>query len=147
MANAARAYAPLAPRERQTPLRVVRSQSRSRSLSPSVVAAARLFIVVLAVFAVVACMRIGLASATVTTSVETDRINAQVEQVRSGSAHLEVAESALSNPATVKETAVKKLGMSAPLETTVIKLPADVVAYDEHGNLSLARSLAGTSAK
>ena len=141
MANAARAYSHSAAPKRGVSIRVVPGRRNESSLSPNVLRAARIFIIALAVLALVAFVRIGFASATVTTSIETERLNTQVEEVRSGSAHLEVTESSLANPTAVKETAVKKFGMSAPAETETIKLDSDVVAYDGAGNLSLARSL------
>ena len=145
MATAARAYSHSAAPKRGASLRVVPGRRNESSLSPSVLRAARIFVVVLAVIAVVAFVRIGFASATVTTSIETERLNTRVEEVRSGSAHLEVTESSLANPTAVKETAVKKLGMSAPYEIETIRLDSDVIAYDEAGNLSLARSLSNNA--
>ena len=142
MPSAARAYAPQRAPRKEAPIRVVPGRRSSAGLSPQLLFAVRVFMVVLAIFACVSCVRIGLASATVTTSIETESITDQVEEIRSGSAHLEVTESSLANPSSVKATAVKKLGMSAPYETANIVLDGDVVAYDAQGNLSLARSLA-----
>lgn len=146
MANAARAYSRSSAPKRSTAIRVVPGGRGNNVLSSTVLLAARVFMIVLAVFAVVACVRIGIASATVTTSLETEKITAQVESIRSGSAHLEVTESTLGNPTAVKESAVKKLGMAAPEEVEKLALSDDVVAFDEAGNLSLARSLSHTSA-
>ena len=145
MANAARAYSRSAAPKRTSPIRVVPGK-RTEEMPSSIFFGIRIFMIILAVFAVVAFVRIGFASATVTTSIQTDKINSQVEEIRSGSAHLEVTESSLSNPTTVKSTAVKKLGMYAPYEVNTIHLSDDVVAYDEAGNLSLARSMARSNA-
>lgn len=143
MASAARAYAhaPAAAPQRGVDLRVVRGKGSASSLPSHIIFAAKVFMMALAVFAVVACVRIGLASATVTTNLEAEQLNAQVNDVRSGSAHLEVTESSLTNPTSVKSLASGKLGMSAPQEFDTVVLEPDVVAYDEAGNLSLARSL------
>ena len=119
---------------------------RSEGLPSNLFFGVRVFMVIIAVFAVVAFVRIGFASATVTTSIETQDLNTQVEALRSGSAHLEVTESSLANPTTIKSTAVKKYGMYAPYEVNSIHLSEDVVAFDEAGNLSLARSMARTTA-
>lgn len=146
MANAARAYSRSAAPKRGASIRVVPGGRGESGLSSHVLFAARAFMIILAVLAVVAFVRIGFASATVTTSMEAERLNAQVEEIRSGSAHLEVTESSLSSPTTIKETAVKKFGMAAPLEVETIKLDGDIIAFDEAGNLSLARSLSSTSA-
>ena len=145
MASAARAYSYSAAPKRGASIRVVPGKRHDDGISSNVLRMVSLFMIALAIFAIVAFVRIGFASATVTTSIETERLNAQVEQVRSGSAHLEVTESSLSNPTAVKETAVKKFGMSAPYEVDTIKLESDVIAFDEAGNLSLARSLSKTA--
>ena len=143
MASAARAYS-YAPKRapRRESLRVVPGGGGSQELSSQIIFIAKVFMIVLAVFACVACLRIGLASATVTTSIQTESINEQINEIRSGSAHLEVTESTLSNPASIKSAAVKQLNMTAPSENDVLHLGKDVVVYDEEGNLSLARSLA-----
>ena len=146
MANAARAYSYSAAPKRGSSLRVVPGRRSDAGISPRILRVVSLCMLALAVFAVVAFVRIGFASATVTTSIETERLNTQVEEVRSGSAHLEVTESSLANPTVVKETAVKKLGMSAPYEVETIRLDSDIIAFDEAGNLSLARSLSNTTA-
>ena len=143
MASAARAYerTSAAPRREQVSLRVVPGGRTESALSPQVVFLAKMFMVALAIFAVVAFLRIGLASATVTTTLHTEEINAQVIDLRSGSAHLEVTESTLSNPVSIKTTATGQLGMKAPTEVDTVVLEPDVVVYDAAGNLSLARSL------
>lgn len=143
MASTARAYsqAPAPSRERRVSIHVVPGRRATTELSPQIVFIAKAFMIALAVFALVACVRIGLASATVTTTIQTEEINAQVNDIRSGSASLEVTESTLANPATMKLMATGQLGMSAPAEIATVTLGPDVVAYDEKGNLSLARSL------
>lgn len=146
MANAARAYSYTAAPKRGSSLRVVPGRRTDSGISPHILRAVSFFMIALAIFAVVAFVRIGFASATVTTSLETERLNAQVEQVRSGSASLEVTESSLANPTVVKETAVKKFGMSAPYEVETIRLDSDIITFDEAGNLSLARTLSNTPA-
>lgn len=146
MASAARAYSRQSASARGASIRVVPGKKANNALSPVVLFAARAFMITLAVFGIVACARIGFASATVTTSLETERLSAQVESVRSGSVHLEVTESALGNPTAVKETAVKQLGMAAPEEVGKLTLSEDVVAFDDAGNLSLARSLSNKMA-
>lgn len=143
MPSAARAYAqaPARAPRRESPIRILPGNRHESQLSPQIVFLAKAFMVALAVFALVACVRIGLASATVTTSVATEQINATVNDIRSGSAHLEVTESSLANPTSMKTLASGQLGMSAPYEVATIVLEPDTVVYDEAGNLSLARSL------
>jgi cell division protein FtsL len=97
------------------------------------------------VCAVVGCIRVGLLTATVSTLADSENVVSQTTQLRSQSADLQVKESSLSNPTTIKQTASTSLGMSAPEETTKITLGTDVVSVDDSGSLSLSQSLAAAS--
>lgn len=149
MAGAAPAYRydsyrqSAAPRpQRQPNVRVVPGRRPAETVSPAVVAAVKIFVVVMAVFAIVACVRIGLAAATVNTMLQTESISQQVDNLKSGSANLEVRESTLSSPTNVKNVASTQLGMSQATEVDTLVLSPDVVCYDSAGNLSLSKSLA-----
>jgi cell division protein FtsL len=107
-----------------------------------VIAAAKVFMVALAVMAIVACVRIGMAAATVNTMIESQTISSQTDSLRSNSSNLEVKESTLSNPSYVKNVASTQLGMAAASETDTLVLGEDVVSVDDSGNLSLSQSLA-----
>ncbi|MGI6105773.1 MAG: cell division protein FtsL [Raoultibacter sp.] len=144
MASAAPAYRQPERAPQQSPrIRVVPGRGTPQApdtLPSSVITLAKLFAVILVVFALLAFLRIGMASATVTTAVAADEISAEIEGLRSQGSNLEVAESNLSNPTYIKSEAAK-LSMVAPGETAVITLPQDVVTTDASGNLSLAASL------
>ena len=86
-------------------------------------------------------VRIGLMSATISTTMQSSELTSQISDARSSGAALEVSQSTLSNPTKVKQQA-NKLGMAAPETTGVIDLGKDVVATDESGALSLSKSVA-----
>lgn len=148
MAGAAPAYRydyarQSAPRpQRGAQVRVVPGRRPAESISPRVIAAAKVFMVALAVMAIVACVRIGMAAATVNTMIESQTISSQTDSLRSNSSNLEVKESTLSNPSYVKNVASTQLGMAAASETDTLVLGEDVVSVDDSGNLSLSQSLA-----
>jgi cell division protein FtsL len=151
MASAAPAYRydysrQTAPRpERRTRVEVVPGRRSAESISPRAVALVKLFMMALSIMAVVACVRIGLAAATVNTMIQSEDISSQVDEMRSGSSDLEVRESALSTPSYVKNVAEGQLNMAQPEQTATITLAPDVVAYDASGNLSLSASLAAAA--
>lgn len=116
-------------------------QVRSEPLPASATSLAKVIAVVLAVVAVLGCVRISLSSATVMTALETRELSSQIETARSEGNALEVVQSSLSNPTRVKDAATL-LGMSAPAYVANIDLSGDVVVTDERGNLSLSGSAA-----
>lgn len=116
-------------------------QAQAEPLSSSVVFAAKVFAVVLAVMAVLSCARITFSSAAVTTALETRELSSQIESARSQGNALEVAQSSLSNSARIKDAATL-LGMSAPAYVATMDLSGDVVVTDEQGNLSLSGAAA-----
>lgn len=131
-------------RERRPEIGVIPGQSHQAQAEPlpsSLVFLAKVAAVVLAVVAVLACGRIALSSAAVTTALETRELSSQIETARSEGNALEVVQSSLSNPTRVKDAATL-LGMSAPAYVANIDLSGDVVVTDAQGNLSLSGSAA-----
>ncbi len=126
---------------REDQVRVVHSRRPVEAVSPQVVMLARVAFIAIALFAVIACARVAIHTATLNVMLENEAIATQIEEVRSTSASLEVEESTLGNPVNVKRAA-KKLGMSQPVYSETVMLGEDVVATDEAGNLSLSKSLA-----
>lgn len=116
-------------------------QVRSEPLPSSAVSLAKVLAVVLAVVAILGCVRISLSSATVMTALETRELSSQIETARSEGNALEVVQSSLSNPTRVKDAATL-LGMSAPAYVANIDLSDDVVVTDDQGNLSLSGAAA-----
>lgn len=153
MAGSAQAYdyhyvrGSAAPRlRREQRVRVVHARRPVEAVSPQVVMMARVALVAIALFAVIAFARIGLHTATVNVMTRNDAIAAQIAEVRSTSSSLEVQESTKGNPTNIKRAA-KKLGMSAPASTETLMIGEDIVALDDNGNLSLSKSLAVAAAE
>ena len=117
------------------------ARTQTPSLPSSAVFLAKAVAAVLVVVALVAFVRVGLAAATVSTSVQSQHLSSQINEARSNGAALEVSQSLLSNPTRLKQEA-KGLGMAAPAEIGVIELDQDVVATDDSGALSLSKSMA-----
>ena len=97
-------------------------------------------IIVLAIV-IVAFGRIAINAATVNVMLENDKIESQIEDVRTESSNMEVSLAESGSPTHLKKAA-KKLGMAVPAYTETLMLGDDVVAYDHSGNLSLSESLA-----
>ena len=144
MPNAARAYTALPQRSRSTRVRVVPGRA-SDSISPVAKRAAYAIMVLVAAFAIIACLRISLTAATVNTAVATENLSAQVDNMRSYAASLEVQESTLANPVYVRSVASERLGMTMPSNSALLDLGMDAVRYNESGMLSLASSLTAVS--
>ena len=134
----------LAPRTqpRRADVRAVRTNgpSRASEQTPLIITAARLAAVVLVVVAVLGMARIALTSATVTTLIESDTLSAQIDEARTTGTSLEMQQSVLSSPTSIKQ-AIKRLGMVPAGEAEVIALEPDIVAVDEEGTLSLSDSV------
>lgn len=117
------------------------------SVLPSdIIGVARLIIVVIAVVAVIACVRVGFTAASVGTCMDSEALSAQIETARSAGSDLEVQRSYLSNTSHVR-VAATQLGMGAPAASMTITLDPDVVAVDAAGNLSLSGSMAAIAAQ
>ncbi|MDB1806631.1 cell division protein FtsL [Eggerthella lenta] len=129
------------PRERISVVPGRGTRTQTPTLPSNVVFLAKAAAVVLLVVSLVGFARIGLMSATISTTMQSSQLTSQISDARSSGAALEVSQSALSNPTKVKQQA-GKLGMAAPETTGVITLDKDVVATDESGALSLSKSVA-----
>ena len=124
-------------------IHVVPGRGRETSdgtLPASAVTLAKVAAVLLLLFALIGIVRIVLASAAVSTAVETEAVAAQIETARSTGKDLEVRESHLSNPVYLKGEATE-LNMQAAENTQIMTLSKDVVVCDEAGRLSLSASL------
>lgn len=116
------------------------TRTQQQGVSPQIYTLAKIAVVAILAFAVVACVRVGFAAATVTTTIQTQELSQQIDQARESANALEVSYSTLSNPTNVK-MAASELGMVEPETTEYLDLGLDVVATDEAGNLSLTQSL------
>ena len=129
------------PRERISVVPGRGTRTQTPTLPSNVVLLAKAAAVVLLVVSLVGFARIGLMSATISTTMQSSQLTSQISDARSSGAALEVSQRTLSNPTKVKQQA-GKLGMAAPETTGVITLDKAVVATDESGALSLSKSVA-----
>ncbi|HIW76124.1 MULTISPECIES: cell division protein FtsL [Gordonibacter] len=123
------------------------TRESTHAMPTTVVLLAKAAAVILVAVALLCCARIALASAAVSTSLQAQQLENQIDEARSTGSNLEVKQSTLSNPTRVKGEA-GRLNMAAPESVGVIDLGVDVVAYDAAGNLSLSKSVqiaAGTA--
>lgn len=130
-----------APRERISVVPGRGTRTQSPTLPSSVIFLAKVAAIVLVVVSLVGFVRIGLASAAVTTSMEAKELKSDISTARSDGAALEVSQSSLTNPTHVKQEA-KALKMSEPETVGVIDLAKDVVVTEADGTLSLSKSVA-----
>lgn len=100
----------------------------------------RMAAIVIVLVAVLSFARIALTNAAVTTLIESNALSAQIEQERTSGVGLEMESSVLSSPTAIN-SAVKRLGMSAPGIVDTIVLDPDVVACDGDGSLLLSASV------
>ena len=129
-------------RSERADVRAVRTGDgrRADANASLLVTAAKLAAVVLVVVTMLGFARIALTSAAVATLIESDAISSQIEEARSTGVSLEMEQSVLTSPTSLK-SAVKRLGMVAPAEVGTINLGVDVVALDAEGSLSLSESV------
>lgn len=116
------------------------ANTSTQTIPSTVIFMAKTAAAVLVVAALLCFARIAIASATVATSMQSQQLESQISDARSGGSNLEVQQSSLSNPTKVK-TEANRLKMAAPASVGVIDLGTDVVATDDAGNLSLSKSV------
>ena len=87
-----------APRERISVVPGRGTRTQTPTLPSSVVFLAKVAAVVLLVVSIVGFVRIGLMSATISTTMQSSELTSQISDARSSGAALEVSQSTLSNP-------------------------------------------------
>jgi hypothetical protein len=149
MAQAARAYgygaerAYRAPRRTRPDIRVVpggRQREQQTSQAPLLIALARGLAVVLVLVAVLGIASISLNSATLRETVTSSELSEQITKARAQGNVLDSLKGTLDNSVRIKQMA-SELGMASPAYSELISLEPDVIATNEAGNLSFARSV------
>lgn len=115
-----------------------------RAASSGAIVFARVLVVLIVAFALIGCVRISLASATVAAAMEANEIDDQISDARDRGAQLEVTQSSLANPTRVKRDALAS-GMRSPASASFIDISGDVVARDENGRLSLSGTVSAVA--
>ena len=96
--------------------------------------------VLILAFTLLCVARVTLSSATVATANENQEISNQIDTARTEGSSLEIAQSKLSAPTRVKETAAE-MGMASPNSVMMIDISGDIVKTDSNGDLSLSQSV------
>lgn len=112
----------------------------SSALSPMFLSLAKVAAVVVCVIAILAFVRVGLTSATVSTGLASQNITNKIEAELVNKNALEVQDSTLGNTARIRQAAAE-YSLVAPASVETIVLDQDVLAYDENKNVSLVESL------
>lgn len=117
-----------------------RSLMQSSALSPMFVTLAKTAATLVVVIAILAFVRVGFTSATVSTGLNSQEIsnNIQTELVNKNA--LEVQDSTLGNSSRIRESA-SHYNLVTPAAIETINLGQDVLAYDDNKNVSLVESL------
>lgn len=145
MASAARAYqhgatAPeLNERAGRARVHVVVGRRRA-GVSARAVALFKMALAVCAVVAAVALVRVELTALATETTIEQQKLSAQVADLVSANTDLELQKSEMLAPSALKDSA-SQLGMHEASSVETITVPEDVVAYNDDGSLSLSGSL------
>lgn len=153
MASASTAYrydyaAPRRATHTSPSIHVVPGRGRhTETAGTSLASIARIALCILLALVVVGFVRVGLTSATITASFDGSTLRNEINASNELGKDLEVQVTALSNSTRLKSYAKHNLKMSAPGYVETVILPADVVAVDEAGNLSLAKSLSVATSK
>lgn len=145
MASAARAYqhgatAPqLHERASRARVRVVVGRRRA-GVSARAVAIFKMALAVCAVVAAVSLVRVQLTALATATTIDQQKLSAQVTELVSTNTNLELQKSEMLAPSALKDSA-SQLGMHQADSVETITVPEDVVAYNDDGSLSLSGSL------
>lgn len=102
--------------------------------------------VIMACFLVLGFARVGIAASAYEVASQASDMRANISDARSVQEALAVEKSSVANPITLRAEAADRLHMSAPQTVGTLSLPADVVVYDQAGNISLTQSIASVAA-
>lgn len=120
--------------------------TQNPSLSGNVLLFLNVLVALIAVFLIVGFVRIGISAASYDVAAQASAVREDISEARAVQENLAVQKSASANPIVLREQAAGQLGMTAPAALETITLPADVVAYDAAGNISLTDSVARLAA-
>lgn len=120
--------------------------AQSPSISGNVLLFLNVMVALIAVFVIVGFVRIGISAASYDVATQASEVREHISEARAVQESLAVQKSASANPIVLREQAAGQLGMAAPATLETITLPADVVAYDAAGNVSLTDSVARLAA-
>lgn len=118
----------------------VKSVVKSATLSPMLLMVAKVAAAVVIVIAIMAFVRVGITSATVSLGLNSQQIQKNIETELVNKNALEVKDSTLGNTGRIRQAAAD-YSLVAPASIETISLSPDVLAYDSNNNVSLVESL------
>lgn len=130
-------------RDPRSRVRVVpgqRQQQNPAALPSNVVFLVKVLAAVVLFVSLISFVRIGISTATVAVAMESSALSTQIDEAQSAGSDLEVLQSTLSNPTTLKQKA-EDLGMITSESSVIIQMDEDVVVTDDSGSLSLSGSM------
>ena len=123
------------------------AKSKSTVSSPMLVTIAKFAAIFICLLAILAFIRVGLTSTTVSNGLSSQEISKQIDNELISKNALEVQDSTLANSSRIRQVA-SQYSLVTPGVIQVINLPQDVLALDDNNNVSLVESLkrvSGTS--
>lgn len=117
-----------------------RSNLKTAALSPMIVTLAKVAAVLVCLVAVLAFIRVGMTSATVSNGIASQDISKAIDSELVQKNALEVQDSSLANSGRIRQVA-SQYSLIAPSAITVFDIGQDVLAYDDNNHVSLVESL------
>lgn len=117
-----------------------RSNMKTAAMSPMIVTLAKVAAVLVVLVAVLAFIRVGMTSATVSNGLASQEISKAIDGELVSKNALEVQDSSLANSGRIRQVA-SQYSLIAPSTITVFDIGQDVLAYDDNNHVSLVESL------
>ena len=117
-----------------------RKAMKSSAMSPMIVTLAKVVAVLVCLVAVLAFIRVGMTSATVSNGIASQDISKAIDNELVQKNALEVQDSSLANSGRIRQVA-SQYSLIAPSAITVFEMGQDVLAYDDNNHVSLVESL------
>lgn len=117
-----------------------RKAMKSSAMSPMIVTLAKVAAVLVCLIAVLAFIRVGMTSATVSNGLASQDISKAIDSELVQKNALEVQDSSLANSGRIRQVA-SQYSLIAPSAITVLDIGQDVLAYDDNNHVSLVESL------
>lgn len=117
-----------------------RSNMKTAAMSPMIVTLAKVAAVLVVLVAVLAFIRVGMTSATVSNGLASQEISKAIDGELVSKNALEVQDSSLANSGRIRQVA-SQYSLVVPSAIQVFDIGQDVLAYDDNNHVSLVESL------
>ena len=113
---------------------------KTAAMSPMIVTLAKVAAVLVVLVAVLAFIRVGMTSATVSNGLASQEISKAIDGELVSKNALEVQDSSLANSGRIRQVA-SQYSLVVPSAIQVFDIGQDVLAYDDNNHVSLVESL------